>query len=94
MLIASDTVDPSVEAITLPNGEKSLCHRNLAIVKYFVENHSLHNWEWMFMGDDDTILGVAKILDLIQCYEKYSGSRYGTSFSQIESRSLKQEEIF
>jgi len=75
MLIVSDTNDPNFEAITLPDGEKSLCHRNLAIMKYFVENHSKNNWEWLFMGDDDTMLSVSRMMEIIQCYENYKGGK-------------------
>ena len=35
MLIASDVEDPGNGTVTLPNGNLDLCHRNLAIIRYF-----------------------------------------------------------
>ncbi len=29
------------------------------------------NWKWLVIVDDDTVLSVAKLVDLLQCYSGY-----------------------
>jgi len=83
MLIASDFDDPGNGTANLPMGDLNLCHRNLAIIKYFSMNCFQNDWRWLVIADDDTMLGVAKMMDLLQCYDMHHdeylaiGERYG-----------------
>lgn len=83
MLIASDTDDPGNGTVNLPNGDLDLCHRNLAILKYFSQNCVKNDWRWLVIADDDTMLGVSKFMEILQCYDDYHdqllsiGQRYG-----------------
>lgn len=92
MLIASDFEDPGNGTVNLPKGDLDLCHRNLAIIKYFSENTLKKDWRWLVIADDDTMLGVSKMMDLLQCYDQFEdefiplGERYGYFVSGPNSR--------
>ena len=87
MLIASDFEDPANQTFILPGKNLDLCHRNLAILRYFSQNHLKNDWKWLVIADDDTTLGVSKMMDLLQCYDDNDneaialGERYGNRVS-------------
>jgi UDP-glucose:O-linked fucose beta-1,3-glucosyltransferase len=68
----SEEEDADFETVVLPgvaNTERGHCGKTLAIIKYFNENAGVEGWEWLVIADDDTMLGVHKMLGHLSCYD-------------------------
>ena len=63
------------------NTETGHCMKTEAILKYFGDNAELKGWKWLVIADDDTIMGVQKLLEFLNCYNHEEplviGERYG-----------------
>jgi len=72
IVYASDLADPKFGTVVLPGGEQNSdrghCFKTQAILKHFA---GLDKFRWLVIVDDDTLLSVAKLLELIQCYDNY-----------------------
>ena len=68
------------------NTERGHCLKTEAILKYFHRNAKLKNWKWLVITDDDTIMGVHKLLEFLKCYNPDKvlaiGQRYGFRVAQ------------
>lgn len=68
----SDKEDHTIPTIHFPNlaqpRVKTLfgCNKTLAILQYFLDHYPDHGW--LVLVDDDTILGVARVLSMLACY--------------------------
>ena len=79
----SEAADSTFGTKVLPdvdgNTERGHCMKTDAIFKHF--NNSRPDFKWLVIADDDTILSVAKVLQLINCYHYLDdvaiGQRYG-----------------
>ncbi len=68
LIYFSEVEDPDFGTVVLEgvrNTEKGHCGKTEAIIKYFA---GLEHLEWLVIADDDTVLGVKKILEQIWCY--------------------------
>ncbi|XP_066258074.1 beta-1,3-glucosyltransferase [Euwallacea similis] len=80
----SDAEDIDVPTISLniPNTEHGHCAKTMAILHYLVkEFHKDSDLNWLALVDDDTILSVAKVVELTTCHKNASipmilGERY------------------
>ena len=72
IIFVSNFEDPEFGTIVLPGASKNTafghCHKTQSILKYFNSQVKKNNWKWLVIVDDDTILSVAKMMDLLQCY--------------------------
>ena len=82
----SEVTDKDFETIQLDgvkNTERGHCQKTMAIIKYFHENADVQGWKWLIIADDDTILSVAKMMELLLCFDAdpdeniHLGQRYG-----------------
>lgn len=79
----SEEEDDAFGTLVLPevkhNTERGHCMKTEAIFKHF--NKTSDDMKWLVIADDDTILSVAKLLQMLRCYEPDSlvaiGQRYG-----------------
>ena len=65
----------------LKNTKEGHCQKTISIMKYFHNQAEKSNWKWLVIVDDDTILGVQKLLEQLTCYDHEKdlalGQRYG-----------------
>ena len=86
----SEVVNKKYQTRVLPevykNTEKGHCQKTEGILKYFNKNANMKGWKWLVIVDDDTILGVQKMLSLLECYDPKDtiviGQRYGFMLSE------------
>ena len=75
LLLASDTEDTDLNTVVFPaaslNGKINQCLKAVEIINYFNLNAEKMNWQWLVIVDDDTLLSVAKLVFLLQCYQSY-----------------------
>ncbi len=67
----SEEADPKFGTVVLPgvvNTPRGHCGKTEAILKHFVGEAPGEGWEWLVITDDDTILGVRKVLEQLWCY--------------------------
>ena len=71
-------------------GETGHCQKTHSIFPYFVRRQSAsEDFKWLVIADDDTMLGVSKLVNLIGCYDNDGdngvpvamGERYGRYYS-------------
>ncbi len=67
------------------------CYKTQAILKYFNSHSEKRNWKWLVIVDDDTTLSVAKLMDLLQCYDEDDlllalGEKWGFRASMAKGR--------
>jgi hypothetical protein len=96
IIFISDFEDPEFRTIVLPGATKNTafghCHKTQSILKYFNSHAKKRNWKWLIIVDDDTILSVAKMIDLLQCYSSYDepllalGEKWGFRVSMAKGR--------
>ncbi|CAH0722039.1 unnamed protein product, partial [Brenthis ino] len=85
----SDKADPNLPSIDVgvPNTKTGHCLKTVTILKEVVKRiEKLPNIKWIFLADDDTILGLCEILS---CYRGGSdltvlGERYGYGYGKKE----------
>ncbi|CEF62110.1 Beta-1,3-glucosyltransferase [Strongyloides ratti] len=67
--------------LDIPNVSKGHCEKTLGIIKYFVKNKKFESFNWLIIGDDDTLFNIPKLYEMLSCVNyKYSivvGERYG-----------------
>ena len=81
----SEVADSKYNTKVLPevnkNTERGHCMKTEAILKYFYKNAKLKGWKWLVITDDDTIMGVHKLIEFLKCYNPSNmlgiGQRYG-----------------
>lgn len=80
----SEEADPEYQTSTLPgvrNTERGHCKKTMSIIEHFYNLTKTHNYEWLVITDDDTILSGKKMLEQLSCYDPEDmvvlGQRYG-----------------
>jgi UDP-glucose:O-linked fucose beta-1,3-glucosyltransferase len=72
LIFVSNKVDPEFGTIVLSGSEQNTpfghCSKTQSILRYFNNLSKKMNWKWLVIVDDDTVLSVAKLVDLLQCY--------------------------
>ncbi|XP_047527906.1 beta-1,3-glucosyltransferase [Vanessa atalanta] len=89
----SDKSDPELPAVDIgvPNTKTGHCLKTVTILKEVVKRvQDLPNIKWIFLADDDTILGVQRLCELLSCYRGGSditvlGERYGYGYGKKET---------
>ncbi len=67
----SEEAEEKYGTVVLPgvvNTPSGHCGKTEAILKHFVEKASGEGWQWLVIADDDTVLGVRKMLEQLWCY--------------------------
>ncbi|XP_031768342.2 beta-1,3-glucosyltransferase isoform X1 [Galleria mellonella] len=93
LLFYSDKPDPSLPAIEtgVPNSKTGHCLKTIAILKHVVNTvRNMPHVKWIFLADDDTILGVHRLCEVLSCYRGGSdvtilGERYGYGYGKKET---------
>ncbi|KDR24431.1 Beta-1,3-glucosyltransferase [Zootermopsis nevadensis] len=80
----SESEDSAVPTINLgvPNTEHGHCRKTMAILKHIsLTAPTIPDVKWVVVADDDTILSVARLQQLLSCFESSTllalGERYG-----------------
>ena len=80
----SEVTDAEIGTVQLDgvtNTERGHCHKTMEIISYFNKHAPKHNWKWLVIADDDTILSVHKLLEFLHCFDPkksiHLGQRYG-----------------
>ncbi|XP_063822108.1 beta-1,3-glucosyltransferase [Ostrinia nubilalis] len=89
----SDKDDPSLPAVDtgIPNSKTGHCLKTVAILKQALKRvYKLPHIKWIFLADDDTILGVQRLCEVLSCYRGGSditilGERYGYGYGKKET---------
>ncbi|KAJ8722395.1 hypothetical protein PYW07_003575 [Mythimna separata] len=90
----SDKDDPSLPAVStgIPNSKTGHCAKTIAILKMALKRVStMPNVKWIFLADDDTILGVQRLCEVLSCYRggpddsTVLGERYGYGYGKRET---------
>ncbi|XP_048479530.1 beta-1,3-glucosyltransferase [Plutella xylostella] len=89
----SDQADPSLPSIDIgvPNTKRGHCAKTVAILKHAVaQAQQMKNIDWIFLADDDTILGVQRLTEVLSCYRggddvTLLGERYGYGYGKKQS---------
>ena len=90
-----------------PGGAPGHCHKTRSIFTHFMREATKNkNLRWLVIADDDTLLGVSKLVNLIGCYDDIDdslkwpvalGQRYGRYYAvhqmQGQSKSSKIDEL-
>lgn len=93
LMFYSDKEDQSLPAINtgVPNSKTGHCTKTVTILKKVVEKvENMPNVAWIFLADDDTILGVQRLCEVLSCYRGGSditviGERYGYGYGKKET---------
>ncbi|XP_068629634.1 beta-1,3-glucosyltransferase [Battus philenor] len=86
---ADDTI-PTID-IGVPNTKTGHCAKTIAILKKAVHMvEKITQVKWIFLADDDTILGVQRLCEVLSCYRggpdlTVIGERYGYGFGKRET---------
>ena len=86
--LISEAEDDVFQTLVLPdirhNTDRGHCMKTEAIFKHFrniTTTAGNEDWKWLVIADDDTILSVAKVLAMLNCYDPDAdvaiGQRYG-----------------
>ncbi|CAG5051020.1 unnamed protein product, partial [Parnassius apollo] len=97
----SDEADPSIPTIDtgVPNTKTGHCAKTIAILKRAVKMvEEMPHIKWIFLADDDTILGVQRLCEVLSCYRggqdrTVIGERYGYGYGNIETAAKGYEYI-
>ena len=79
----SNVTDPSIPTIDcgVPNTVRGHCGKMEVIIRNTYEKEELKKFPWLVIADDDSIIGLAALVKLLNCYDpKVSvvlGERYG-----------------
>lgn len=95
IMFYSDKDDPSLpaEAVGVPNTKTGHCLKTVTILQRVVERvRDLPHVKWIFLADDDTILGVQRLCEVLSCYRggddvTILGERYGYGYGKRETAS-------
>ncbi|XP_060800336.1 beta-1,3-glucosyltransferase isoform X1 [Amyelois transitella] len=90
ILFFSDKTDPSLPAIDtgVPNSKSGHCVKTVAILKLVLQKVAdMPHIKWIFLADDDTILGVQRLCEVLSCYRGGAdvtviGERYGYGYGK------------
>ncbi|XP_045445585.1 beta-1,3-glucosyltransferase [Melitaea cinxia] len=88
----SDKSDPKLPAVDtgVPNTKTGHCLKTVTILKEALKRvENLPNIKWIFLADDDTILGVQRLCEVLSCYRggddvTVLGERYGYGYGKKE----------
>ncbi|VVC94360.1 beta-1,3-glucosyltransferase [Leptidea sinapis] len=91
----SDRNDSSLPAVDvgIPNTVSGHCAKTMAILKEVVKRvENMTHIKWIFLADDDTILGVQRLCEILSCYRggddvTVLGERYGYGYGNKETAS-------
>jgi len=79
--VASKKYGTSTVGDVTKNTERGHCQKTRAIIQDFHERADAEDLHWLVITDDDTILSVAKLAKLLNCYDPSNpiilGQRYG-----------------
>ncbi|CAK1545068.1 unnamed protein product [Leptosia nina] len=89
----SDQEDPTLPATNLgiPNTKTGHCAKTVAILKEVVRRvQKMPQIRWIFLVDDDTILGVQRLCEVLSCYRgggdvTVLGERYGYGYGKKDT---------
>lgn len=93
IMFFSDKQDQTLPSINLgvPNAKSGHCTKTVEILKY-VGNlvRSMPEIQWVFLADDDTILGVQRLCEVLSCLRggtemTIGGERYGYGYGKKET---------
>jgi UDP-glucose:O-linked fucose beta-1,3-glucosyltransferase len=94
--LVSDSSDSRFGTAVLPgagiNTPFGHCSKSISILKHFHSNAEKKNWKWIVIADDDTVLSVAKLVELLSCYSAFKdeplalGERWGYRVSMLKGR--------
>ncbi|XP_024944154.1 beta-1,3-glucosyltransferase isoform X2 [Cephus cinctus] len=78
----TDKTDKNLpDAYVVPNTEQGHCAKTFAILEIAHKLMQKQSLDWLIITDDDTILGLARLLRLLTCYNPANpvalGERYG-----------------
>lgn len=93
LMFFSDKADVMLPAVNfgIPNTDKGHCAKTMAILKYVSHKvSSMPHIKWIFLADDDTILGVKRLCELLSCLQGGNaktviGERYGYGYIKPKS---------
>ncbi|XP_037295638.1 beta-1,3-glucosyltransferase-like isoform X2 [Manduca sexta] len=93
LMFYSDTDDPTLPAVDtgVPNSKTGHCTKTVAILKSAVKAvQDKPHIKWIFLADDDTILGVQRLCEVLSCYRGGAdvtilGERYGYGYGKKET---------
>ncbi|XP_061711644.1 beta-1,3-glucosyltransferase isoform X1 [Cydia pomonella] len=93
LMFFSDQADPSLPAVDtgVPNTKTGHCAKTVAILKEAVSRvRNMPHVKWIFLADDDTILGVQRLCEILSCYRGGTditviGERYGYGYVNKET---------
>jgi len=46
----------------------------MSIINFFANQAPNRDWRWLIIVDDDTLLGISKVMDLINLYDDFHDS--------------------
>ncbi|XP_041977261.1 beta-1,3-glucosyltransferase isoform X2 [Aricia agestis] len=88
----SDKDDPTLPAIDIgvPNSKTGHCVKTVAILEDVLRRIDRRPIRWIFLADDDTILGVRRLCEMLSCYRGGAdnmmlGERYGYGYGKKET---------
>ncbi|XP_026747763.1 beta-1,3-glucosyltransferase isoform X2 [Trichoplusia ni] len=93
LMFYSDKDDPSLPAVDtgVPNSKTGHCTKTVTILKLVLNRiKDMPHVKWIFLADDDTILGVQRLCEFLSCYRGGSdltvlGERYGYGYGKRET---------
>ena len=91
LVLVSDTVDTELGTMVLPhtvNTESGHCNKTLAILEYFYQQKT---FDTLMIVDDDTILSVARLAQMLSCYQEDDAYLLGimSCYSELFQLSFK-----
>ncbi|XP_038215958.1 beta-1,3-glucosyltransferase isoform X1 [Zerene cesonia] len=89
----SDLEDPTLPSTNLgiPNTKTGHCAKTIAILKEVLRRvEKMPQIKWIFLADDDTILGVRRLCEVLSCYRgggdvTVLGERYGYGYGKPDA---------
>ncbi|KAJ2953033.1 hypothetical protein O0L34_g7424 [Tuta absoluta] len=95
LMFYSDKTDPTLPAIDtkVQNTKTGHCLKTMTILKMAVDRvANMPHIKWIFLADDDTILGVQRLCEVLSCYRGGAdftvvGERYGYGYGKKETAS-------
>ncbi|KAF9422252.1 hypothetical protein HW555_002061, partial [Spodoptera exigua] len=93
LVFYSDKDDSSLPAVStgIPNSKTGHCAKTMAILKMVLRRvNNMPHIKWIFLADDDTILGVQRLCEVLSCYRggddvTVLGERYGYGYGKKET---------
>ncbi|XP_035436986.2 beta-1,3-glucosyltransferase isoform X2 [Spodoptera frugiperda] len=93
LVFYSDTDDPSLPAVStgVANSKTGHCAKTMTILRMVLRRvNNMPHIKWIFLADDDTILGVQRLCEVLSCYRGGAdvtvlGERYGYGYGKKET---------